>query len=59
LPIAEGDLFVETILIGDAGFGVVYLEVAAVGVIGAFYGFETSSSSLGALGLGPATASSA
>jgi hypothetical protein len=53
LPIAEGDLFVETILIGDAGFGVVYLEVAAVGVIGAFYGFETSSSSLGALGLGP------
>jgi hypothetical protein len=45
-------LFVQSVLIGDAGFGVVYLEVAAVGVIGAFYGFETSSSSLGALGLG-------
>jgi hypothetical protein len=30
LPIAEGDLFVQSVLIGDAGFGVVYLKISAI-----------------------------
>jgi hypothetical protein len=31
LPIAARDLFVQFVLIGDTGFAVVWLEVAAAG----------------------------
>ena len=32
LPVAERDLFVESVLIGDAGLGVVLLEIAAASI---------------------------